>query len=430
MSDSPDHAVPTASATPSYAALDRWIDEHFDEQVRFLQELVRVPTDTPPGNNAPHAERTAELLAAMGLVAEKHAVPAEAVRAAGLESITNLIVRRRYAEGGPVIALNAHGDVVPPGEGWTHGPYSGDVADGKLYGRAAAVSKCDFSTFTYAVRAVEALAQSMSPSSQNPLKGGVELHFTYDEEFGGELGPGWLLDHGLTKPDFEIAAGFSYQVVTAHNGCLQMEVTVHGVMAHAAIPDSGVDALQGATAVLNALYAQNVLYKQVRSSVKGITHPYLNVGLIQGGTNTNVIPGKVVIKLDRRMIPEENPHEVEATLHAVIRAAAATVPGVTVDIKRMLMAHALKPLAGNRPLVEALQRHGEEVFGEPIPESGTPLYTDVRLYCERGIPAVIYGAGPRTVRESNAKRADEHIVLDDLRRATKVVARTLLDLLR
>ena len=415
----------TANATARYAALDRWIDDHFDEQVRFLQELVRVPTDTPPGNNAPHAERTAELLAAMGLAAEKHAVPADAVRAAGLESITNLIVRRRYAEGGPVIALNAHGDVVPPGEGWSHGPYSGDVADGKLYGRAAAVSKCDFSTYTYAVRAVEALAQAMSL----PIKGGVELHFTYDEEFGGELGPGWLLDQGLTKPDFEIAAGFSYQVVTAHNGCLQMEVTVHGVMAHAAIPDSGVDALQGATAVLNALYAQNVLYKQVRSSVKGINHPYLNVGLIQGGTNTNVIPGKVVLKLDRRMIPEENPHEVEAQLHEVIRAAAATVPGVTVDIKRMLMAHALKPLPGNRPLVEALQRHGEQVFGEPIPESGTPLYTDVRLYCERGIPAVIYGAGPRTVRESNAKRADEHIVLEDLRRATQVVARTLLDLL-
>ena len=55
-------------------------------------------------------------------------------------------------------------------------------------------------------------------------------------------------------------------------------------------------------------------------------------------------------------------------------------------------------------------------FGEKIPVSGTPLYTDVRLYCERGIPAVIYGAGPRTVLESNAKRADEHIVLDDLRR--------------
>jgi succinyl-diaminopimelate desuccinylase len=93
----------------------------------------------------------------------------------------------------------------------------------------------------------------------------VELHFTYDEEFGGELGPGWLLKKGLTKPDLMIAAGFSYEVVTAHNGCLQMEVTVHGKMAHAAVPHTGVDALQGAVHILNALYAQNDEYKKVTS---------------------------------------------------------------------------------------------------------------------------------------------------------------------
>ena len=89
----------------------------------------------------------------------------------------------------------------------------------------------------------------------------------------------------------------------------------------------------------------------------------------------------------------------------------------------------MKPLAGNAPLVQAIQKHGQAVFGEPIPALGTPLYTDVRLYAERGIPGVIYGAGPRTVRESNAKRADEHLELEDLRRATKVIARTLSDIL-
>jgi acetylornithine deacetylase/succinyl-diaminopimelate desuccinylase-like protein len=101
-----------------------------------------------------------------------------------------------------------------------------------------------------------------------------------------------------------------------------------------------------------------------------------------------------------------------------------------VDIKRLLMAHSLQPNPANAPLVAALQKHGQAVFGEPIPTSGTPLYTDVRLFGAHGVPAAIYGAGPRTVLESNAKRADEHIVLEDLRRATKVVARTLLDLLR
>ena len=404
----------------TYAQLDAWIDAHFDEEVKFLQQLVQVPTDTPPGNNAPHAERTAELLQGFGLTAEKHPVPAQEVKDYGLASITNLIVRRKYGEG-RTVALNAHGDVVPPGEGWTHDPYGGEIDNGAMYGRATAVSKSDFASFTFALRALEAVAR--------PAKGSVELHFTYDEEFGGILGPGWLLKHGLTKPDLMIAAGFSYEVVTAHNGCLQMEVTVHGKMAHAAIPSTGVDALQGAVKILNALYAQNTHYQQVTSEVAGITHPYLNVGRIEGGTNTNVVPGKVVFKLDRRMIPEENPVEVEAHIRQVITEAAAASPGITVEIKRLLLANSMRPLAGNKPLVDAIQKHGQELFGEPIPAMGTPLYTDVRLYGEAGIPGVIYGAGPRTVLESHAKRNDERVQLEDLRRATKVIARTLKDLL-
>ena len=404
-----------------YSKLDAWVDAHFDEEVRFLQELVRVPTDTPPGNNAPHAERTAELLRAFGMQAEAHPVPEQEVRDYGLQSITNLIVRREYGPGRRV-ALNAHGDVVPPGEGWRHDPYGAQIEDGNLYGRAAAVSKSDFASFTFAVRALEAVAA--------PRHGAVELHFTYDEEFGGLLGPGWLLRQGLTKPDLLIAAGFSYAVVSAHNGCLQMAVTVHGEMAHAAVPETGVDALQGAVRVLNALYAQNARYREVRSQVPGITHPYLNVGRIEGGTNTNVVPGKVSFKLDRRMIPEENAAEVEADIHRVIEDAAATFPGIRVEIKRLLLANAMRPLPGNKPLVDAIQRHGREIFGEDIPALGTPLYTDVRLYAEAGIPGVIYGAGPRTVLESHAKRNDERVALEDLRRATKVIARALADLLQ
>ena len=408
-------------ATPlDHIRLDTWIDGHFDEELRFLQSLIQIPTDTPPGHNAPHAERAADLLDAMGLHTERHPVPADLVHAAGLQSVTNLVVHRHYGDG-PTIALNAHGDVVPPGDGWTQDPYGGAVVDGSIYGRAAAVSKCDFATYAFAVRAIEALGY--------PLKGGVDLLFTYDEEFGGEVGPAWLLAQKLTRPDLLIAAGFSYQVITAHNGCLQMEVTVHGQMAHAAIPESGVDALQAATKILSALYAQNSLYRKIRSQVEGISHPYLNVGLIEGGTNTNVVPGRVSFKLDRRMIPEEDPAQVEADIRRVITQAAAQVPGITVDIRRMLLAEALKPLPGNKVLVDTLQFHASAVFGEPVPALGSPLYTDARIFGEAGIPCVLYGAGPRTVRESHAKRADERLALNDLRRATQVVARTLLDLL-
>jgi acetylornithine deacetylase/succinyl-diaminopimelate desuccinylase family protein len=401
--------------------LKQWIDAHFDEEVAFLQEMIRIPTDTPPGNNAPHADAVAEKVRAYGWSAEKHAVPEQRVRDYGMESITNLIIRRPYLEGGPTIALNAHGDVVPPGEGWSKPPYGGVIEDGCIYGRAAAVSKSDFATFIFAVRALEALGV--------PLKGGVELHFTYDEEFGGLLGPGYLLEQKLTQPDMVIAAGFSYNIVTAHNACLQLEITVHGKAGHGAMPETAVDALQAATRILNAIYGQLPELKKIKSKVPGIDSPTMLVGRIDGGTNTNVVPGKVVLKMDRRMIPEEDPEQVEAQVRALIEDAVRGVPGIRIEIKRLLLSHALRPLPGSEKLVASLQRNGREVIGEEITAQGTPLYADARLYGERGIPAVLYGAGPRTVPESNAKKADEKLALEDLRKATKVVALTLLDFL-
>jgi len=406
--------------TQARKALTDWIDAHFDEQVAFLQGVVRIPTDTPPGNNAPHAEAVAEMVRAYGWEAERHAVPLDAVRDYGMESITNLIVRRPYGDG-PTIALNAHGDVVPPGEGWTKTPYGAEIEDGYLYGRAAAVSKSDFATYIFAVRALEALGL--------PLKGGVELHFTYDEEFGGLLGPGWLLEQQLTKPDLVIAAGFSYQVVTAHNACLQLEVTVHGKAGHGAMPETAHDALQAATHILNAIYGQLPELKKIKSGVPGIDSPTMLVGRIDGGTNTNVVPGKVVLKMDRRMIPEEDPVAVEAGVRALIEDAVRGLPGIRVEIRRLLLSHALRPLPGSEKLVDSLRRNGRAILGEEIPAVGTPLYADARLYGEQGIPAVMYGAGPRTVPESNAKKADEKLALEDLRKATKVVALTLFDLL-
>src|SRR5206468_1259503 len=113
-----------------YDALCGWIDAHHGEQIAFLREIVRVPSDTPPGDNAPAAEKAASLLASLGFAVERHPVPADFLRDYGMQSVTNLIARERFGAGGPVIALNAHGDVVPPGEGWTKPPYDGVVESG------------------------------------------------------------------------------------------------------------------------------------------------------------------------------------------------------------------------------------------------------------------------------------------------------------
>ena len=401
-----------------------YVDAHHAQQIEFLRQIVRVPSDTPTGNNNPPAEKAAELLTAKGYTVERFAVPDDRVRDYGMVSVTNLIVRHKFGNGGPTVALNAHGDVVPPGDGWSFDPYDGNVKDGRMYGRGVAVSKSDIASFTFALDALQAAEKAGAK-----LNGTVELHFTYDEEFGGLLGPGYLLEINATNPDYVIGASFSYAIVTAHNGCLQFEVTVHGTATHGSMPETGDDALQAANAILNVIYGKLPDLGKIKSKVVGIGSPTMLVGQINGGTNTNVVPGKVVLKMDRRMIPEEYPAEVEAQVRAMIEGAVAGGTGIRVEIKRILLANAMKPVAGQEKLVAALQKHGERVFGEPIPAIGVPLYTDARLYAEAGIPVVLYGAGPRTVPESNAKRADENLLLEDLRKATQVVACAVAELL-
>lgn len=392
-----------------------------EAQTRFLAELVKIPSDNPPGDCEPHAERAAALLEGLGFEVERHRMRSDLVKANGMVSCTNLIVRSRFGSGGPTIACNAHGDVVPPGLGWSADPYGAQIRDGRMYGRGVAVSKSDFATYTWALMA--------SKQSGAKLAGAIELHFTYDEEAGGAIGPKWLLENGLSKPDFAICAGFSYGVTTAHNGCLHLEVEVFGKSGHAAEPEKGDDALEAAAAILSDIYAYRKALVAHESEIPGIGSPTLVVGLISGGINTNVVPDNVKFRLDRRIIPDENPADAERVLTALIRKSASKWVGIRCEVRRVLLAKPFVRRPGQEHMVHVIAKHAREVFGVEVQPHGVPLYTDARHYSEAGVPTVLYGAGPRTLEEANGHRADENLKLDDLYKATEVVALTFLDLL-
>ncbi len=407
------------SARMRQAIVER-VDARHAEQTALLAELVKIPSDNPPGDCAPHAEAAAGLLRRLGFDVETHPVPAAEVRGNGMLSVTNLIVRQRFGAG-PTVALNAHGDVVPPGAGSTAEPYGAAIEAGWMYGRGAAVSKSDFATYAFALLALKAAGAR--------LDGSIELHLTYDEEVGGGIGPAWLLRQGLSRPDYAVSAGFSYAVVTAHNGCLHLEIQLRGKSAHAAEPASGDDALEAAAAVLAALYAHRRGYGAIRSGVPGIGSPSLVVGLIRGGINTNVVPDLVTFRLDRRLIPEEDGERVERDLRDVVAGALAAFPAIEHQATRILLAAPFAPVSGSERLAGIFAENATRVMGEAVATTGIPLYTDARHYAAAGIPTIGYGAGPRTLAEANAHRADEKLNLEDLRKATQVVALSLFDLL-
>jgi acetylornithine deacetylase/succinyl-diaminopimelate desuccinylase-like protein len=137
----------------------------------------------------------------------------------------------------------------------------------------------------------------------------------------------------------------------------------------------------------------------------------------------------VVFRLDRRIIPDEIPGAAERFLNALIKESVRKMDGIRVEVRRVLFAAPFVPLPGQERLLDAIVRRASAVFGVEVKPHGVPLYTDARHYSEAGIPTVLYGAGPRTLEEANGHRADENLVLDDLYKATEVVALAFLDLL-
>ncbi|MDQ0199596.1 ArgE/DapE family deacylase [Neobacillus ginsengisoli] len=399
------------------------IEQQQEQLITFLKELVSIPSDNPPGDCQKIAEHIFKRLDEFGFEnVSINEVEDEKVKATGMIKASNVIGFTTFGNGqGPEITLNSHGDVVPPGLGWTQEPYGGKVLDGKLYGRGAAVSKSDIASYTFAVLALRQI--------QAKLNGKISLAFTFDEETGGGIGPKWLLEKGLINPDMAICPGFTYSLVNAHNGCLHLEVKLKGKSAHAAEPQYGHDALEAMTGVLSALYEYRKGFTKVKSEVPGIESPSLVVGLISGGINTNVVPDTAVIRLDRRLIPEENPEVAETEIRNVIAEALENYPGVEAEIKQVLLARSFGPVPVDSPLVQSISANWTEIIGGELPVGGSPLYTDARHFAEAGIPVVLFGAGPRTLLEANGHRADEHVKIDDLVKSTKIVALALYDLL-
>ncbi|MEC7944416.1 MAG: peptidase M20, partial [Pseudomonadota bacterium] len=102
-----------------------FLNSQQERQEEFLAALVKSPTDNPPGDCAAHSKLLARLLRNLDFEVEEHPVPDATVKAAGMQSVTNIIVRHKFGDG-PTIALNAHGDVVPPGSGWQYDPYGAE----------------------------------------------------------------------------------------------------------------------------------------------------------------------------------------------------------------------------------------------------------------------------------------------------------------
>lgn len=399
------------------------IDSMKDEMIDFLRDIVRIPSDNPPGIYEELSAYLKTKYTAMGLESEVVKVPDELVKKHGLKTPRyNVLATLKGKDGHPRLILNPHIDTVPPATGWTYEPYGGEVVGDKMYGRGTADSKGQCVVYAYALAAIKKLGLT--------LKGDAIIVASADEESGGLLGAGYMLDEGYTKGDWAISEGNTYEITNALCGCLHIKVTIDGKASHASMPQDGIDALEEANKILGRLYAYRDGLKNITSKVPGIVHPTMVVGTIEGGVKTNVVPSQVVLTIDRRVLPEEDALEVENRIRDIALESNSTGNGAKVTVERVMFAESYGPTPVDSEVILALRKNIVKVLGEEPEILGGGGFADARFYWNRaGMPSVMYGAGSRKYAGANAHGPDENLDLNDLVKAAKVLALTVIDLL-
>jgi succinyl-diaminopimelate desuccinylase len=226
------------------------IDRAVDEMVQFTVDLVRIPTVNPPGDEYEACARF------LGNHFARHHYEVEYFPADGRPEHTrrhprvNVVGTRRGSGAGPVLHLNGHIDVVPPGDGWTMDPFAGIVRDGRIFGRGVCDMKAGIAA---AVFAAEAIARA---GVRPP--GTIEISGTVDEESGGFAGVAWLAEIGRiakARTDYVIIPEPLNvdRICVGHRGVYWFELTTRGRTAHGSMPFLGVSAIDGMTEVLAAM---------------------------------------------------------------------------------------------------------------------------------------------------------------------------------
>jgi acetylornithine deacetylase/succinyl-diaminopimelate desuccinylase family protein len=377
---------------------DHWsvvqaIDE--DETLALLRELIRCPSENPPGGE----EATAACLAAYF---ERHGIP---VRLEEILPYRPNVIAELGAEGGPTLVFNGHTDTVPAGPGWTLDPFGADVRDGLVYGRGA----CDMLA---GVAAMSAATVALKRSGV-PLEGCVVVHAVIDEEDHSSGSKAAARD---VDADWVIVAEPTAGSVNAFGkGQLNVEITFEGKAAHSSRPDEGRNAIHDAAAFVELVEREH--RRLAERDYPGVGPVTFSTGLITGGITGSIVPPECTIVIDRRLLPTETLEEAQAHVERLLEEVAAERPGLEFTLRPTLRFPPFPPAPGDE-LARAVQAAVRDVGAGSGEIGGSRGATDASWYAARGIPTVVFGPGDI----QNAHQPDEWVAVDDLRLGTRVLA--------
>ncbi len=408
------------------------VDRAAEEIVQLTADLVRIPTVNPPGEEY---EACAHFL---GDFLKRRAYDIEYVAADGRPEHTprfprvNVIGTRRGGPG-PVVHLNGHIDVVPPGDGWTVDPFGGLVRDGNVYGRGVCDMKAGIAAAVFAAEAIERAGVT--------LPGTIEISGTVDEESGGFAGVAHLAERGRIakgRTDFVIIPEplDVDRICIGHRGVYWFEVTARGRIGHGSMPFLGVSAIDGMGRLLQSVREDLMPSLASRRTAvpvvpPGARHATININGIDGGQPVDGIQTPCVADLckavfDRRFLIEEGFDATKREVAELVARVEAQSNGVRFDVRDLMVVHPTRT-PDDSPVIASLERAIQSVLGrraELIASPGT--YDHKHVARIANVPhCVAYGPGALEL----AHQPDEYCRIDDIVNATKVLAMATLDLM-
>jgi succinyl-diaminopimelate desuccinylase len=408
------------------------VDALTEESVAFTRDLIRVPTVNPPGEHyADCARLIGRTLGACGLAVEYHEADGRPEHTASHPRV-NVIGSRSGRSSRPLVHLNGHFDVVPPGAGWTKDPFAGTVEGGRIYGRGACDMKAGIAAAVFAVEAIRRAGIE--------LPGSVEVSGTVDEESGGFAGVAWLAQRGrisAARTDYAIIPEPLHvdRICIGHRGVYWFEVETRGRIAHGSMPFHGVNAIEHMGVILErfrrdlgpALAARTTSLPVIPAAAR---HATLNVNAVSGGQPIDGIQTPCVADtcraiFDRRFLIEEGFDATRKEIVSVLDQLAAEVPGFKYELRDRLVVYPTQTPEGS-PVVSALDRALHRVLGRSGGTVASPGTYDQKHFAGiAGVPhCVAYGPGILDL----AHQPDEYCEIADLVQATKVIALAVLEL--
>ena len=365
------------------------------DAVELTRELVRLRSVNPPGDEA----AVVELLARR---AERWELEVQVVPVA--EGRPNVLLRLAGTGERPALLLSGHTDVVPPGEApWRHDPFSGDLADGEIWGRGTTDMKAGVAAMVVAMAA-------LARRGWRP-KGDLRFAGTIGEEVDC-IGAWHLKDSGGLDGVGSIVIGepTNLDVMPAHRGALWLELTAHGKTAHGSMPHLGVNAILPLAELLRWLTERRFSYTEHPL----LAPPTVNVATISGGVKTNVVPDRCVATVDLRTLPSQDHAEILQDVRDLAAELMSTVPDLRIDVEAV---NDMPPVETptEHPLVQTMRSTAAEVLGRNVPIRGATYYTDGGVFAQAGVPLVIFGPGDDRL----AHQPDERVAVDQIVQAVR-----------